>query len=258
MALGQLLFALTLSLFQALKVCLVRSDISSPSSLEDFSARLSLNLPASEAYQQRLGLDSGFDQLDKCDLVLDATMSLSTELYREANAVVLALTASGKSRTKNCLCWKDEEVYTDLTLLLGHFNWTSVSLLLSPDPFGMQMSAYLDANHQVAEELIISDTESSEHIRRALSTRIKQFGSNIIVVATSLISTKKVLSCLKEENMLRPGFVVIVVGEGVWRTEDWQGLLLVKEEECVGALSRSNDVAFGAAKWEAAIALLEY
>ena len=237
MAWGLLVLVLVVCVPQALQVCLARNQISSDSFLEEFSARLRLSFPPSAVYQRTLSVESGFDQLDDCDLVIDATQSSVASLYREKSALVLLLTANENRATRSCLCSNDEEVYEDLTLMLRHFNWTSVSLLYSPNTFGLHLSMVLEANRQIAEKLIISDSDEKLHIQLALSRRIKQFGSNIIVVATSLASTSKVLESLRDEKMLKTGYVVIVVGEAVWGAENWMGMLLLKEEDCVDAHS---------------------
>jgi len=248
MAFRLLAFAVTFlpCLLQALVVCLAGSEATPKQSIEGFSERFGQSFALGSVYQRVLMVESEAELLDQrmagCDLVLDATVDRTAsvsldQICDSENLPKLPIYTAGYLHAQNTIRASDEDTYADLVILLRHFNWTSVSLLYSPNTFGLRHSAYLDVNQLVAEELIVSGTDI-ELIRKAISRRIKRFGSSVVVVATSLNETSEVLACLRDENMLRAGFVVIVVGEGVWGTEAWPGLLLLKEEDCVDAQTR--------------------
>lgn len=130
-------------------------------------------------------------------------------LCEEKSLIVVSL--SGKSVEESS---GYENVYVNLESTLRYFNWTSVSLLYSPDNFGRLLSARLKSKYTVTEELI-SENERYNNVKKAIYRGIKQFGSNVIVIAASLKETKLALSALKSENMFSAGYAIIVIGEGV-------------------------------------------
>lgn len=242
-----LLSVTLISYLQALTLCLVTSASTAPGFLESFKLRLETQLSLSDFRLLALTLNSDLelrsDQIRECALMLDASAVIYAStalalLCDEANIAQLQLSTNDKFAGRNRLHPEPGEVAGYLDSVLSAFNWTNISLLYSPNRFGQELATHLKGHHLVTEGLI-TDNQSSDQIHKTLVREIKRNGSNVLCIATSLAITPHLLSGLRQEKMLKEGYAAVLVGEATWERNwaggTWQGLLLLKEEDCAEA-----------------------
>lgn len=229
---------------QGLLICHISSSTTPIGYAEDLVYWLERTLSESLVYYRVLTVDSRLELENElvigCDLVVDVTAdehisAMLGLLCKEESIVLVSLSSNSYLESSNRISAR-QSVYLDS--MFTHFNWTSVSLLYSPNTQGFQLYADLREKY-VVREVPIPENASKLSIQKILVREIKQFGFTVLCIASALSITGEVFSALQDEQMLKAGYAVIVAGEAAWKRqmESFEGLLLLREEDCVNARS---------------------